>query len=106
MAPVVLAGNLHAFWRDSVSYQSGRVTPFSIWGLWGGLGFEQHLIQGAAVALALAVAFVPGKRGIVELAARGAAALMLLQLSINYWLYSYIVWFFPLVILAIFASHP
>jgi hypothetical protein len=106
MLPVVLAGNLHAFWRDSVSYQSGRVTPFSIWGLWGGLGFEQHLIQGAAVALALAVAFVPGKRGIVELAALGAAVLILLQLSINYWLYSYIVWFFPLVILAIFASHP
>jgi hypothetical protein len=106
MLPVVLAGNLHAFWRDSVSYQSGRVTPFSIWGLWGGLGFEQHLIQGAAVALALAVAFVPGKRGIVELAALGAAVLILLQLSINYWLYSYIVWFFPLVILAIFASQP
>jgi hypothetical protein len=106
MAPVVLSGNLHAFWRDSVSYQSGRVTPFSIWGLWGGLGFEQHLLQGAAVALALIVAFVPGKRGIVELAALGAAVLILLQLSINYWLYSYIVWFFPLVILAIFASHP
>ena len=37
MLPVLLSGNLHAFWRDSVSYQSGRVTPFSIWGLWGGL---------------------------------------------------------------------
>ena len=43
---------------------------------------------------------------IVELAALGAAVLILLQLSINYWLYSYIVWFFPLVILAVFACHP
>jgi hypothetical protein len=106
MLPVLLSGNLHAFWRDSVSYQSGRVTPFSIWGLWGGLGFEQHLVQGAAVALAIAVAFVPAKRGIVEVAALGAAVLILLQLGINYWLYSYIVWFFPLVMLAIFAAHP
>jgi hypothetical protein len=106
MLPVLLSGNLHAFWRDSVSYQAGRVTPFSIWGLWGGLGVEQHLVQGAAVGLAIAVAFVPDRRGIVELAALGAAVLILLQLGINYWLYSYIVWFFPLVILAVFASHP
>jgi hypothetical protein len=106
MLPVLLSGNLHAFWRDSVSYQAGRVTPFSIWGLWGGLGVEQHLVQGVAVGLAIAVAFVPDRRGIVELAALGAAVLILLQLSINYWLYSYIVWFFPLVILAVFASHP
>jgi hypothetical protein len=82
------------------------MTPFSIWGLWGGLGAEQHLVQGAAVALAVAVAFVPKRRGMVELAALGAAVLILLQLSINYWLYSYIVWFFPLVILAVFACHP
>jgi hypothetical protein len=106
MLPVLLSGNLHAFWRDSVSYQSERMTPFSIWGLWGGLGAEQHLVQGAAVALAIAVAFVPKRRGMVELAALGAAVLILLQLSINYWLYSYIVWFFPLVILAVFACHP
>jgi hypothetical protein len=106
MLPVLLSGNLHAFWRDSVSYQAGRVTPFSIWGLWGGLGVEQHLLQGAALALAVIVAFVPEKRGIVELAALGAAVLIMLQLGVNYWLYSYIVWFFPLVILAIFASHP
>jgi hypothetical protein len=106
MLPVLLSGNLHAFWHDSIAYQSGRVTPFSIWGLWGGLGVAQHLVQGAAVALALIVAIVPGKRGIVDVAALAAAVLILLQLSINYWLYSYIVWFFPLVILAIFASHP
>ena len=28
MLPVLLGGNLHYFWRDSIAYQSGRVTPF------------------------------------------------------------------------------
>jgi hypothetical protein len=106
MLPVLIGGNLHAFLHDSISYQASRVSPFSVWGLWGGLGLEQHLIQGAAVALALAVAFVPGQRGIVEVAALGAAVLIALQLGVNYWLYPYIVWFLPLVLVAIFASHP
>ncbi len=106
MLPVVLNHNLAAFWHNSISYQSTRVTPFSVWGLWGGLNAVQHLIQGAAFALAIAVAWVPARRGFVEVAALGAAVLIALQLGVNYWLYPYIVWFFPLVTLALFASHP
>jgi hypothetical protein len=106
MLPVVAEGNLHAFWHDSISYQSDRVTPFSIWGLWGGLGAVQRLLQGATIALAIVVAFVPSRRGLVEVAALGAAVLIMLQLTVNYWLYPYIVWFYPLVIVALFASHP
>ncbi len=106
MLPVLLNGDLHFFWHDSIAYQSSRVTPFSIWGLWGGLGGVQHLLQGAVVGLAILVAFVPARRGLVEVAALGAAVLIALQLTVNYWLYPYIVWFFPLVALAIFAGHP
>ena len=106
MLPVLLNGNLHFFWHDSVAYQSSRVTPFSIWGLWGGLAAVQHLLQGAAVGLAIIVAFVPRRRGIVEVAALGAAVVIALQLTANYWLYPYIVWFFPLVAVALFAGHP
>ena len=106
MLPVLLDGNLHFFWHDSIAYQSSRVTPFSIWGLWGGLGAVQHLLEGAAVGLAIMVAFVPGRRGIVEVAALGAAVVIALQLIANYWLYPYIVWFFPLVAVALFAGHP
>ena len=106
MLPVLLDDNLRAFWRDTVVYQSGRLTPFSVWGLWGGLGFEQHLVEGAAVALAIAVAFVPGRRGMLEVAALGAAVLIALQLAAGYWLYPYIVWFFPLVAVALFGSFP
>jgi hypothetical protein len=106
MLPVLLGDDLHYFWHDSIDYQSSRVTPFSIWGLWGGLSAVQHLLQGAAVGLAIVVAFVPRRRGIVEVAALGAAVIIALQLTANYWLYPYIVWFLPLVAVALFAGHP
>ena len=106
MLPVILDNNWHAFWHDTISYQAGRTSPFSIWGLWGGLGIEQHLVQGATVALALAVMVVPRRRGLVEVAALGAAILIALQLGAGYWLYSYIVWFFPFVAVALFGSFP
>ena len=106
MLPVLLGDNWHAFWHDTISYQSGRGSPFSVWGLWGGLSLEQHLIQGAAVALAVAVLVVPRKRTIVQVAALGAAVLIALQLGITHWFYLYIPWFFPLVALALIASHP
>jgi len=106
MLPVLLENNLHAFWHDSIAYQAGRVSPFSVWGLWGGLRLEQHLVEGAAVGLAIAAAFVPRRRGVIEIAALGAGVLIALQLAANYWLYSYIVWFFPLVIVALLGSFP
>ncbi len=106
MAPVLLNDNLHAFWHDTIAYQAGRVTPFSVWGLWGGLGLEQHLVEGAVVAFAVAAAFFPRRRGTIEVAALGAAVLIALQLAANYWLYSYIVWFFPLVIVALAGARP
>ena len=106
MLPVILDNNWHAFWHDTIAYQAGRTSPFSIWGLWGGLGVEQHLVQGATVALAIAVMVVPSRRGIIEVAALGAAILIALQLGDGYWLYSYIVWFFPFVMVALFGAFP
>ncbi len=106
MIPVLIKSDLTLFWHDSIAYQSNRVTPFSVWGLWDIPLIVQHLCQGAVVALAIAVAFVPSRRGVVEVAALGAGVLIALQLTLNYWLYPYIVWFYPLVILALLASHP
>ncbi len=113
MLPVLLTHDFGAFWRDSVKYQSDRVTPFSVWGLWGHLGALQHLLQGAVVALALVVAvfprrdpFGPGARGPIQVAALAGAVIIALQLVTNYWLYSYVVWFFPAAIVALLASHP
>ncbi len=106
MLPVLLENNLHAFWHDTIAYQAGRGSPFSVWGLWGGLGFEQHLVQGAGAGLAVALAFLRGRRTLVEVAALAAAILIVLQLGVTHWFYLYIVWFFPPVIVALLAAHP
>ncbi|MGZ4304593.1 MAG: hypothetical protein ACXVEW_04060 [Solirubrobacteraceae bacterium] len=106
MLPVLTQDNLHAFWHDTVSYQAQRGSPFSVWGLWGGLGVEQHLVQGAAAGLALIVAFVPRRRDVVTVAALGAAVLIALQLGVTHWFYLYIVWLFPLVMVAVLGVSP
>ncbi|MDQ6806991.1 MAG: hypothetical protein M3065_18990, partial [Actinomycetota bacterium] len=104
--PVLLQNNLSSFWHDSIAYQASRAAPFSVWGLYGGLSLEQHVVQGLGVALALAVAFVPRRRDIVAVAALAAAVIIALQLGVTYWFYLYIAWFFPLVIVALFGSYP
>jgi Glycosyltransferase family 87 len=106
MLPVLLKHDLHLFWRDSIQYQADRASPFSIWGLWGGLGVVQHILQGAVVACGLGVYFLPARRNLVQVAALAGALLIALQMTITYWLYPYLVWFLPMVLLAVFASHP
>ncbi|MDQ6731768.1 MAG: hypothetical protein M3022_16150 [Actinomycetota bacterium] len=106
MLPVLLNGDLHYLWKDSIAYQSSRVTPFSVWGFYGGLGPLQHFLQGMTAGAAILFAFVPRRRGVVEVAALGAVLLIALQIIGNYWLYPYVVWFFPLVAVALFAGHP
>lgn len=111
MLRVLLPDNFAAFWRDSISYQAGRPAPFSIWGLWGGysqsLRLEEHIWLGMVVALGLAVMIFPrGRRTVVEVAALGGALIIGLQMGITYWFYLYIVWFFPLVIVALVLAHP
>ena len=103
MLPVLLGGSgeLATFWRHTIAYQANRGSPFSVWGLWGGLGYEQRLVQGAAAGLALAGFIVPRRRGLVEVAAMGAAILIAVQLGLTHWFYLYIPWFFPLVAVAL-----
>ncbi len=75
-------------------------------GLWGGLGFVQHLVQGVTIALAVVVAFIPRRRTIVTVSALGAAVMICFQLGLTHWFYLYIPWFFPMLIVAAVASFP
>jgi hypothetical protein len=111
MLPILLSGNWNAFWDGTISYQATRPAPFSIWGLWGGynqsLHLPEHIVLGAAVALGLAAAILPrGERSIAQVAALAAAVIICLQMGITYWFYLYIIWFFPLVVIALVLSHP
>ena len=57
----------------------------------------------AALALALVVAFVPRRRDRSAVAALGAAVLIALQLGVTHWFYLYLVWFLPLLLVALLA---
>jgi hypothetical protein len=98
--PALSHDSLHTIYQRTIAYQSDRGSPFSVWGLYG-LGGLEHVAEGAAVALALLLAFLPRRPDIVGLAAGSAAVIIATQLGIEHWFYLYIPWFFPLVMLAL-----
>jgi uncharacterized membrane protein YwaF len=60
----------------------------------------------ATAALSLALAFVPRRKSLVQVAALSAALLIALQLTMQHWFYLYVVWFFPLALVALAAVRP
>ncbi len=104
--PVVLfGGTLREFWDATLGYQSDRASPFSIYGLWGGLDWLHTLIQVAAIGLGIAVAFLPRRRDLVGVAALSAAVLLVVQLSLTYWFFLYLAWIAPLVFIALLCRE-
>jgi hypothetical protein len=101
MAPVALGDGLGRFADRTVVFQGERSSPFSIWGLYELPGWLQVGATVAAAALAVAVAFVPSRRDDVTVAALGAAILIALQLTVTHWFYLYLVWFLPLLLIAL-----
>jgi hypothetical protein len=101
--PAFTHDSLHTIYERTLVYQANRDSPFSVWGLYGLHGWETAAEAGA-IALALALAFLP-RRGddLIGLAAACAAVLIAVQLGIEHWFYLYLPWFFPLVMLALFG---
>jgi hypothetical protein len=108
-----LGGAIHTFWERTIGYQSGRDSPFSIWG-WGqyhangipDLGLLQPVVEVFAVVLAVVLAFVPRRKGPVELAALTAAVLVAFQLTLTHWFYLYLPWVVPFVLLWLLLPEP
>jgi hypothetical protein len=94
--------DLGLLYDRTAGFQAARDSPFSIWHHLPG-GF-QLAAQAAAVALALVVAFVPRRRDVRTLAALAAAVLIALQLAVEHWFYLYLVWFAPLMWVALLAG--
>jgi hypothetical protein len=98
---VLTVDDFSTFWDRTIGFQAERGAPFSIWGLYD-LDVLQKMAQVLAVLIALGVALVPRRADErVRLAALCAAVLIALQLVVTYWFYLYLVWFFPLVMLAL-----
>jgi hypothetical protein len=91
---------LQTFYDRTIASQAGRSSPFSIWGQAPSLEPIRVVLLAATGALAIALAFLPKRKNLAQLAALSATLLILLQLTLHHWFYLYIVWWFPLFLIA------
>ena len=103
--PALAHNSLAEIFDRTVQYQADRSAPFSIWGLYGGLGAEQLAVQLLAGLLALAVAVMPRRDDEIGLCAAAAAILIAVQLGVSYWFYLYIPWFFAPAVVALLGIY-
>ena len=96
---------LHTFYERTIAYQAGRDSPFSIWGQVPSLEPLRIALLLATGALSLLLAFRPRHKTLVQVAALGAALLIAVQLTMHHWFYLYIVWFYPLLLVAICTAE-
>jgi hypothetical protein len=97
---------LKVFYERTIAAQAGRSSPFSIWGQDEALEPIRVLLLAATGILAIALAFVPRKKSLLQVAALGAALMLGVQITLHHWFYLYIVWFFPLMLIALCLLEP
>jgi Glycosyltransferase family 87 len=98
-------GGITEVWSHTIGYQLTRQDIFSIWAMHPGLAPIKVALELGAVILAVAVAFRPrGPRTPAQVSALGAAVIISVQIPAMHWLYLYIVWFVPLVLIAVLAG--
>jgi hypothetical protein len=98
------------FGEQSLVWQIGRESPFSIWG-WGqyraagvpDLHLAQLTLQALLLACALAAAFLPRRKSPLQLAALTGALIAGFELVQTHWFYLYLPWFFPFAAIAVLA---
>ncbi|HWB68819.1 MAG TPA: hypothetical protein VG518_02465 [Solirubrobacterales bacterium] len=95
---------LHTVYERTLAYQADRDSPFSIWGQVPSLEPLRVAVLAVTALLSVAFAFRPRRKGLTEVAALGAALLIGLQLAAEHWFYLYIVWFYPLLLVALALS--
>jgi glycosyl transferase family 87 len=84
----------------SLGAQTGRSSPFSVWGQ-ANLEWLHSLLLAAVAILAVALAFVPRRKSLLQVAALSAALVIGVQLTLHHWFYLYIAWFYPLLLVAL-----
>jgi len=103
--PFMPDGGLRELYDRTLGYQASRRSPFSVWGQLDGGETYRSVMTGLALLLAVAVAFVPRRKTPLQVAALGAAVLIAVQLAASHWFYLYVVWFFPLALVALFGVY-
>ena len=97
---------LRTFYDRTIASQAGRSSPFSIWGQAPSLEPVRIGLLVLLGALSVTFAFVPRTKSLAQLAALSAALLILLQLTLHHWFYLYVVWFYPLFLIAVSNIAP
>lgn len=103
MAQTLFDPGLGTFIDRTIDFQSGRDSPFSIWGQVD-LGPLHTIALGLAGLLAVMVAFRPRFKTPETVAALAAAVLIAFQLTVEHWFYLYVPWFFGLYVVAMVAG--
>jgi hypothetical protein len=97
---------LKVFYERTIAAQAGRSSPFSVWGQDESLEWLRVALLAATGVLAIALAFVPRKKSLLQVAALSAALMIAVQITLHHWFYLYIVWFFPLMLVALALLEP
>jgi hypothetical protein len=105
VVPFLPPGGLSQLYDRTLGFQLGRESPMSIWGQDPSLDGLHTFVKIAAVNLAALLLIVPARKTLVQVSALAAAVLIALQLGVVHWFYLYVVWFAPLVLVALFARH-
>ena len=106
MLQTLIDPGIVTFWQRTVATQIDRDSPFSVWGQVHSLEPLRVAVMAAVGALALFVAFRPRRKSAAQVAALGAALLIGTQLIAQHWFYLYLVWFVPLILVALGALSP
>lgn len=117
--PVLVHGGASDFLSRTLGFQAGREPAYSIWERLGGDAFSHTavwikdsarvlhgLLVAATVAAGVALMWLPRRRDVIGLAGASAALLMALQLCAGYYSFTYILWFAPLVLIALVLGGP
>ena len=103
--PLLPHGGFRELYDRTLGYQASRGSPFSVWGQAPSLHFLQTISKVLALGLAALFFFVPRRRSTLQVAALAAALLIAVQVTANHWFYPYVIWFAPLVLVALFAQR-
>lgn len=110
--PALDHNSLSTFIMRSFGYQASRLPQFSIWSVYGN-GYRyaawivsaSEIVRGLLTAITLgfglALLHLPRRQDVVGLAGASASVLIALEICDGYYWFSYLLWFAPLVLVAL-----
>jgi hypothetical protein len=97
-------GGIKEFYDATIGFQIHRHTPFSPWGIHSWLEPLRVIAQIGFAALVVAALWTRRVRDPITLCAWAAATMVALQLTLSYWVETYIVWWAAFALLATFGA--